>query len=89
MAVLENLAPVGVSWRVLCPYRGGFKGGGIEVGCPAAARGPARWCRQREAVRGTMVGVATSRPRALQQRRGCRHSARRGVAVAGMAAQGS
>jgi hypothetical protein len=24
--VLANLAPVGASWRVLCPYRGGFEG---------------------------------------------------------------
>jgi hypothetical protein len=40
-AVLANLAPVGASWRVLCSYRSGFEGGGVEVGCPAAARGPA------------------------------------------------
>jgi hypothetical protein len=86
--VLANLAPVGALWRVLCPYRSGFEGGGVEVGYPAAARGPARGCHQREAVRGTVEGVATSRPRALQQRRGCRHSARCGVAVAGMAAKG-
>jgi hypothetical protein len=86
--VLANLAPVGASWRVLCPYESGFKGGGVEVGCPAAARGPTRgWC-QREAVRGTVAGVATSCPRALQQRWGCRRSARRGVVVAGMAVQG-
>jgi hypothetical protein len=39
--VLANLAPVGTPWRVLCPYRGGFEGGGVEIGCPAAARGPA------------------------------------------------
>jgi hypothetical protein len=88
MAVLANLAPVGASWRVLCPYRSGFERGGAEVGCPAAAHGPARGCRQREAVQGTAAGVVTSRPRVLQQRRGCRHSARRDVVVAGMAAQG-
>jgi hypothetical protein len=29
--VLANLAPVGTSWRVLCPYRSGFEGGGIEL----------------------------------------------------------
>jgi hypothetical protein len=45
--VLTNLAPVVASWRVLCSYRSGFEGGGVEVGCPAAARGPARGCRQR------------------------------------------
>jgi hypothetical protein len=84
--VLANLAPVGASWRVLCPYRSDFEGSGVEVGCPAAARGPARGCRQR--VRGTVVGVETSYPRALQQRRGCRRSTRRGAAVMGMAAQG-
>jgi hypothetical protein len=39
--VLANLALVGASWQVLCPYRGGFEGGGVEVGCLAAARGPA------------------------------------------------
>jgi hypothetical protein len=45
--VLANLAPVGASWRVLCPYRSGFEGGGAEVGCPAAIRGPARGRRRR------------------------------------------
>jgi hypothetical protein len=88
MTVLANLAPVGVLWQVLCPYRSGFEGSGVEVGYPAAARGPARGCHQREAVRGIVADVATSRPRALQQRRGCCHSAQRGVAVAGMAAKG-
>jgi hypothetical protein len=86
--VLANLAPVRVSWRVLCPYRGGFEGGGVEVGCLAAAHGPARGCRRRGSVQGTVAGVATSCPRALQQRWGCRRSTWRGAAVAGMAAQG-
>jgi hypothetical protein len=45
--VLANPALVGASWRVLCLYRSDFEGGGVEVGCPAAARGPARGCRQR------------------------------------------
>jgi hypothetical protein len=39
--VLANLAPIGASWRVLCSYRSGFEGGGVEVGCPTVARGPA------------------------------------------------
>jgi hypothetical protein len=39
-AVLANPAPVEASWRVLCSYRRGFEGGGVVVGCPAAARGP-------------------------------------------------
>jgi hypothetical protein len=47
-------------------YRSGFEGGGVEVGCPAAVRGPARGRRQWEPVRGKVAGMATSRPRALQ-----------------------
>jgi hypothetical protein len=31
--------PVGASWRVLCSNRSGFEGGGVVVGCPAAAAG--------------------------------------------------
>jgi hypothetical protein len=38
--VLANLALVGASWRVLCPYRSDFEGSGVEIGCPAATRGP-------------------------------------------------
>jgi hypothetical protein len=85
--VLANPAPVGASWRVLCPYKDDFEGSGVEVGCPAAAHGPVRGRRQRGSVRGTAAGMAMSRPRVLQQRRGCRRSNRRGAAVAGMAAQ--
>jgi hypothetical protein len=55
--VLANLAPVGASWRVLCPYRSDFEGSGVEAGCPAAVRGPARGCCQRGSVRGTVAGV--------------------------------
>jgi hypothetical protein len=73
-AVLVNPAPVEASWRVLCLHRGGFAGGGVMVGCPAAAAG------QFEGTvnGGPYVAIAS----------GCRHSARRGAAVAGMAAQG-
>jgi hypothetical protein len=46
-AVLADPAPVGVSWRVLCPYRSSFEGSGVAVGCPAAARGLVRGCRRR------------------------------------------
>jgi hypothetical protein len=88
MTVLANLAPVGASWRVLYSYRSGFEGGGVEIGCPAVARGPARGRRQRRSVQGTVAIMATSRPRAFQQRWRCRRSARHGAAVAGMAAQG-
>jgi hypothetical protein len=84
--VLANPAPVGASWRVLCPYRVDFEGSGVEVGCPAAARGPVRGCRQRGSVRGTVADMAMSGPCALQQRQGCHRSTRRGAAVAGMAA---
>jgi hypothetical protein len=34
MSVLANLALVGASWRVLCPYRSDFEGSGVEVGRP-------------------------------------------------------
>jgi hypothetical protein len=40
--VLANLVPVGASWRVLCSYKSGLEGGGVEVGCPAVVRRPAR-----------------------------------------------
>jgi hypothetical protein len=78
--VRANLAPVGASWHVLCLYRNGFEGDSVEVGCSVAARGPARGCRQRRSVRGTVEGMVTPRPRALQQRRDV-------VAVPGVALQ--
>jgi hypothetical protein len=83
--VLANLAPIGASWRVLCPYRGGFEGGGVEVGYPAAAREPARGCCQRGGVRGTAAGFPSSHAPTAS---GCHHSTRRDAVVAGMAAQG-
>jgi hypothetical protein len=87
-AVLANPAPVGASWRVLCSYRSSFEGGGVVVGRPAAAADRFEGAANGGSVRGTVAVMAASRPRALQQRRGCRHSALRGAAVAGMAAQG-
>jgi hypothetical protein len=80
MVVLANLALVGTSWRILCPYRSGFEGGGVEGAHPANARGPARGCRRREAVRGTVAGVAVSCRRMF-------HSVGYGDAVAGMASR--
>jgi hypothetical protein len=62
--ILADLAPVLASWRILCSYRSGLEGGGIEVARPAAARGSARGCRRRGAVRGTVAGVTMSCPRA-------------------------
>jgi hypothetical protein len=86
--VLANLAPVEVSWRVLCSYRSSFEDGGVVVGRPAAAAGRFEGAANGGSVRGTVAVMAASRPRALQPRQGCHHSARRGAAVAGMAAQG-
>jgi hypothetical protein len=88
MAVLANPPPAGASWCVLCSYRSGFEGGGIVVSCLAAVVGRFEGVVDRGPVRGTVAVLAMSYPRALQQHRGCRHSARRGAAVAGMAAQG-
>jgi hypothetical protein len=68
-AVLANPAPVEASWRVLCSYRNGFEGGGIVVGRLATAAGRFEGVVNGGPVRGTMVVVATSCPRALQQHR--------------------
>jgi hypothetical protein len=87
-AVLVNPAPVGAPWRILCSYRSSFEGGGVVVGCPTAAAGRFEGAINGGPIRGTVAVVAASRPRALQQRRGCRHSAQHGAAVAGMATQG-
>jgi hypothetical protein len=75
------------SWRVLYPSRSGLEGGGVGVTRSVAARTLIRGCRWREAVRGTAAGVATSRRRALPQRRGWRCSGRDGVVMAGVSAQ--
>jgi hypothetical protein len=46
--VLVNLAPVGASWRILCPYRSDFEGSGVEVGRPwAGSRVPSTGVRTR------------------------------------------
>jgi hypothetical protein len=86
--VLANLAPVGASWRILCLYRNGFEGGGVEVVCPAAARRTARGCRHRgpyEAqwqawrrpipVRPNRVGGVVAVPSMVLQWRGWLHRA--------------
>jgi hypothetical protein len=86
--VLANPAPVEASWRVLCLYRSGFEGGGVVVGRPTATAGRIEGAVNGGPARGTVAIVATSCPRALQQHQGCRHSARCGAAVAGMATQG-
>jgi hypothetical protein len=86
--VLENTALVEAAWRVLCLYRSGFEGDGVVVGRPAAAAGRFEGAVNGGPVRGTVAVVATSCPRARQQHRGCRHSARRGAAVVGMVTQG-
>jgi hypothetical protein len=69
-AVLVTPAPVEASWRVLCSYMGGFEGGGVVVGRPAAAAGRFKGAVNGGSVRGTVAVVATSCLRALQQHRG-------------------
>jgi hypothetical protein len=68
-AVLANLAPVEVSWHVLCLYRSDFEGGGVVVGRPAAAVGRFEGVVNGGPVRGTVAVMVTSCPRALQQHR--------------------
>jgi hypothetical protein len=68
-AVLANPAPVEASWCVLCSYRSGFEGGGVAVGRPAAVVGRFEGVVDGGPVRGTVAVVATSCPRAPQQRR--------------------
>jgi hypothetical protein len=65
-AVLANPAPVKASWRVLCSYRSDFDGGGVVVGRLAAAAGRFEGAVNGGPIRGTVVVVATSCPRALQ-----------------------
>jgi hypothetical protein len=69
-AVLANPALVEASWRVLCSYRGGFEGGGVMLGRPAAATGRFEGAVNGGSVRGTEAVVATSCLCALQQHRG-------------------
>jgi hypothetical protein len=78
-AVLANLAPVTVSWRVLCSNRGDFEGGDVVVDRDVFRR--ARGSCWRRSVRGAVAGVAASRPRVL-------NSVRAVVAVRGVAQQG-
>jgi negative regulator of sigma E activity len=67
-AVLVNPALVEASWCVLCSYRSGFEGRSAAVGRPAAVVGRFEGAVDGEPVRGTVAVVATSRPRASQQR---------------------
>jgi hypothetical protein len=78
-AVLAVLAPVLSLWRVLYLNRGDLEGEGVVVdrGAPGWARGSC-W---RRSIRGTVAGVAASRPRVL-------NSAGVVVAVLGVALQG-
>jgi hypothetical protein len=55
------------SWCVLCSYRRGFEGGGVVVGCLAAVVGRFEGAVDGGPVRGTVVVMETSFPRALQQ----------------------
>jgi hypothetical protein len=62
-------SPAGVSWCVLCSYRSGLEGSGIAVGRPAAVVGRFEGAVDGGAERGIVAVVATSCPRAPQQRR--------------------
>jgi hypothetical protein len=86
-AVLVNPASVEASWCVLCSYMSGFEGRSAAVGRPATVVGRFEGAIDGGGgVSGAVAVVATSRcaPTTL----GCRHSARRGAAVARMVAQG-
>jgi hypothetical protein len=62
-------SPAGVSWCVLCSHRSGFEGGRVAVGRPAAVVGRFEGAVDGGPVRGTVAIMATSCPRAPQQRR--------------------
>jgi hypothetical protein len=85
--VLANLARVGASWRILCSYTSGFEGGGVEVGCPAAARGPVRGCRQRGPYEAQWQARRRPVPVRSNSVGGVAAVPARGAAVTGMAAQ--
>jgi hypothetical protein len=87
-AVLANPPPAGASWCVLCSYRSGFEGVGIVVGRLAAVVGRFKGVVDRGARtrhNGSHGGVLSPLTPTAS---GCRHSARRGATMAGMAAQG-
>jgi hypothetical protein len=65
--VQANTAPVEASWCVLCSYRSGFEGGGVELGRPAAVVGWFEGVADGGPVRDIVAVVATSCPRASQQ----------------------
>jgi hypothetical protein len=67
--VLANPALAEASWRVLYSYRSGFEGNGVVVGRPATPAGRFEGVVNGGPVRGTVVVVAMSCPRALQQHR--------------------
>jgi hypothetical protein len=69
MVVLANPAPDEASSRVLCLYRSDFEGGGVVVGRPAVVVGRYEGVVNGGPVRGTVVVVAMSCPRALRQHR--------------------
>jgi hypothetical protein len=65
-AVLANPPPAEASWCILCSYRSSFEGGGVVVGCLAAAVGRFEGAVDGGHVRGTVAVMETSCPRALQ-----------------------
>jgi hypothetical protein len=68
-AVLVNPASVEASWCVLCSYRSGFEGRSAAIGRSAAVVDQFEGAIGGGPVRGAVAVVATSRPRAPQQRR--------------------
>jgi hypothetical protein len=86
--VLANLASGKASWRALYPPRSGFEGGGVRSSSLVVVCTLTRGCGWRETVRCTAAGVAASCRPVVPQRRGWCCSARDGVVVEGMAAQG-
>jgi hypothetical protein len=62
-------SPAEASWCVLFSYRSGLEGGGIVVGRLVAVVGRFEGAVDGGGVRGTVAVVATSCPRAPQQRR--------------------
>jgi hypothetical protein len=80
-AVLANAPPAGALWCVMCSYWSVFEGGGVVVGRLATAAGQWGARTRHSGSRGDVLSPCTSTAS------GCRHSARRGAVVAGMAAQ--
>jgi hypothetical protein len=76
------------SWRALYSSRSSFEGGGVGASRLVVVHTLTQACSCREVVRCIAAGVVASCRPVLPQRQGWCCSARDGVVVAGMAAQG-